>query len=163
MSDFATRDGNLQTGTQFVRRVRGQSTKSIGTSDCVTRRLDRISAGLHSFKFIVKEIIDVPREGCIRFDTNTETANIPGSTRAQRLAHPHGEATLEDVLCRGRHSFHIGIWVAVSFLLHPLLHSNVILSQRSIRVRSSETVGECYRFVEGDTHYLLYWYKKILL
>ena len=78
-TDF-DRDGeDLQTGLQFVRRV-GKGTVTIGTSDFATQDLDSISAGLHRFKFIVKEFIDVHSWGCFRFNFDLDTPNVSRTT-----------------------------------------------------------------------------------
>jgi hypothetical protein len=91
-SGFATRDGNLQTGTQFVRG---------GVRLLRSRRLDRVGAALHGFEFFVECIIHIPCERGIGFDADVNTTDIPLITVAHRYVHPHGEATSEDVLGRG--------------------------------------------------------------
>jgi len=69
---------------------------SIGTSD-----LDRIGAALHGFEFFVECIIHIPCERGRGFNTNVNTTDIPLIAVAHGYVHPHGEATFEDILCRG--------------------------------------------------------------
>ena len=82
----------------------------------LTWNLDRIGAGLHSFKFIVKEFIDVPGSRCFRFNFDSDIPNVSRTRHTQFRGYPHGEATLDDVLCRFR------------VPLHPFFHPDIILT-----------------------------------
>tara|TARA_R110000868_G_scaffold29654_1_gene110275 strand:- start:362 stop:1039 length:678 start_codon:yes stop_codon:yes gene_type:complete len=89
-----------------------------------TRGLDIICTGLHSFKFFIEEIIDVPRERNIGFNFDLDTPNVTLFTDTHGYVHPHGEATLEDILCRGLRD----VGSVVPLLLNPFFHYDIILT-----------------------------------
>ena len=98
----------------------------------LTWNLDRIGAGLHSFKFIVKEFIDVACGRCIGFNFDSDTPNVSRTRHTQFRGYPHGEATLDDVLSsgrgRGRGLPCFGISLVTTVLLHPFFHPDIILT-----------------------------------
>jgi len=96
----------------------------------LTWNLDRICAGLHSFKFIVKEFVDVPCGRCFRYNFDLNTPNVSRTRHTQFGGYPHAEATLEDVYSsgrgRGRDLTCFGISLGTPVLLHPFFHHHDI-------------------------------------